>query len=102
MRLAAPRLNLAIGEIEPEQRATARNFISLTISTMSKYIVKGEEGADVDVVGTIFKPGDTVELQEDVAAPLVEAGTIEPAPAEGEATPEGEATATPEGEEAKG
>lgn len=49
---------------------------------MAKYTVKGEEGTDVDVVGTIFHPGDTVELQEDVAAPLLEAGTIEAAPAD--------------------
>lgn len=75
---------------------------------MAKYIVKGEEGADVDVVGTIFKPGDTVELQEDVAAPLVEAGTLEAAPAETTEAPAAEAPAaeapaeTPASEEAAG
>lgn len=48
---------------------------------MTTFIVKGEKGTDVDVLGTVFAPGDTVELADDVAAPLLEAGTIEAAPA---------------------
>jgi hypothetical protein len=41
-----------------------------------KYEVLGEEGASVDVVGTAFTVGDTVDLRDDVAAPLVAAGTL--------------------------
>lgn len=75
---------------------------------MATYTVQGEKDADVDIVGTIFKPGDSVELREDVAAPLVEAGTItaaedDEAPAEQESIPEApdeEATDTPEGDTA--
>ena len=44
---------------------------------MNKYKVLGEEGADVDVLGTSYKAGDTVELSETDAQPLVEAGTLE-------------------------
>lgn len=45
-----------------------------------KYVVKGEEGAEVDVLGTPAKVGETVELTAEEAAPLVEAGTLEAAP----------------------
>ena len=65
---------------------------------MAQYIVKGEEGAEVDVVGTIFHPGDTVELQEDVAAPLVEAGTLEASP-EGAPASDAPASDTPAADE---
>ncbi len=40
------------------------------------YVVQGEEGAEIDVLGTVRKVGEEVELEADVAAPLVEAGTI--------------------------
>lgn len=43
---------------------------------MNQYIVKGEEGAEVDVLGTMRKVGDVVELEAEAAAPLVEAGTL--------------------------
>lgn len=60
---------------------------------MATYVVQGEEGQHVNVLGNIFYPGNTVDLQEDVAAPLVEAGVIAPeqvveAEVAAEATPE--------------
>ncbi len=46
---------------------------------MAKYTVKGEEGAEVAIPGTETpaKVGDVVELEAEVAAPLVEEGKLE-------------------------
>lgn len=49
-----------------------------------KYVVKGEEGAEVDVLGALTKVGEIVELEPDQAQPLVDAGTLEVAPEAGE------------------
>lgn len=42
-----------------------------------KYVVKGEEGAELDILGTPTKVGETVELEAEAAQPLVDAGTLE-------------------------
>ncbi len=55
---------------------------------MPTYIVQGEKDVDVDIVGTVFKPGQPVVLQEDVAAPLLESGKIVPGEAVDKATEE--------------
>lgn len=44
---------------------------------MKRYTVKGEEGAEVDVLGTTYKVGEEVELEAEAAAPLVESGVLE-------------------------
>ncbi len=44
---------------------------------MEKYKVLGEEGADVEIAGETRKVGDVVELDAEVAQPLVEEGTLE-------------------------
>lgn len=61
---------------------------------MAKYVVQEQEGVtEVDIVGTMFKPGSEVELQEDVAAPLVESGKLVPEEVVDAAAKEAEATA---------
>ena len=52
------------------------------MSDTTEYIVQGEKGVDVDIVGTIFKPGDSVDLREDIAKPLLAEGKIVAGPAE--------------------
>ncbi len=47
------------------------------------YVVQPQaEQVEVDIVGTMFKPGDEVVLQEDVAKPLVESGKLVVKPTE--------------------
>lgn len=44
---------------------------------MSVYKVLGEEGDEVEVLGKTQKAGDEVELETEVAQPLVDEGTLE-------------------------
>jgi hypothetical protein len=43
---------------------------------MTTYIVQGEAGAEVDVLGTTRAVGSEVELEAEAAAPLVESGVL--------------------------
>lgn len=54
-------------------------------SDLKKFVVKGDEGADVDVLGVTRKVGEVVDLTAEQAQPLVEAGTLEAAPEETQA-----------------
>ncbi len=44
---------------------------------MNKFKVLGEEGVEVDILGTMHKAGDVVELSETDAKPLVDEGKLE-------------------------